>query len=405
MKSLIIDPRISGMSGSMLLAALLDLTDNQECLPLLTKAVCEVTHCTASIKAVRAQSMGLKAVRMDLELNDEEFASSEDFGRAFKNIANFMEMSPPALEKGLEIIKTVTESRNAVLAQSPQAAGSIETAIEIAGILWLLDQHEYLNGNITSLPLALGDGISAIGSATMPSPSPAVLEIISRSSIPTVVSTDKAELSTITGAALAACLADEFSEVFPTCTPTKTGYGTDGSKHEKSSRILRIVDTIPSLENGVHAMLLETLVDDATGETLGHTLTSMLERGAFDAYITPATGKKNRPANLVSVLCAPGEEKNFSLLLMQCTGSIGIRCRAVDRFIADRKIEKYKVELGGEKYPVRIKISTFDGHLISRKPDFDDLSEISKQTGLSPRIIAEEVKRQCFLPIKNTHLQ
>lgn len=111
MKSLVIDPRMSGITGEMLMSALLDLTQDQECLPLLSKAICEVTHCTASVKAVKTDSNGIRAIKLDKEFNGEKFASPDDLERAFKNIANFMEISPIALEKGLDIIRTIGKSR------------------------------------------------------------------------------------------------------------------------------------------------------------------------------------------------------------------------------------------------------------------------------------------------------
>lgn len=403
MKSLIIDPRMSGIAGNMMLAALLDLTGDGECLALLNKAVCEVTHCTASIKSSQTNSMGLKAVKMDLELNDEEFASPEDLRSAFKNIANFMEISPDALEKGLEIINTITKVRNTVLHSSRKPAGNLENIIEISGIIWLLDQHGYLNGKIISMPPALGNGSVNMDSVALPSPAPAILEIITRNAIPVVESSEKTELSTLTGMALLACLADEFSPVFPTSTPVKTGYGTGGSELKRAPNVLRLIETIPSFENNTHAILLETLVEDVSGRIISQTIERLQDAGAYNCYVTPSSARKGRPASLLSVLCAPGEEKGFSLMLMQNIGSTEIYSKVVDRYLADVKVEKYKVELDGEKFPVRIEIATFDGHLISRKPNFEDLCDIAKLAGLSPRIISEEVKRQCFLPIKDTH--
>ncbi|MBI9111338.1 nickel pincer cofactor biosynthesis protein LarC [Maridesulfovibrio ferrireducens] len=405
MKSLLIDPRMAGVAGDMLLSALLDLTGDQECLPLLSKAVCELTHCTASIKALHTTSMGIGAIKMDIGLKGERFASAEDLARAFKNISNFMEMSPTVIDKGLEVISVLAEAESAVHEghYHLHEVGSVDTVIDIAGVLWLLDKYEFMDGQISCLPVAVGNGIISMDHGKIPSPAPATLEILCKRAIPIASSTEKFELATPTGVALLACIVDDFIKIYPTSTPLKTGQGAGNAELESSPNIIRIIENISSCENIEQAILLETLIDDASGEILGHALNEMLDAGALDAYITPATGKKNRPAHLVSVLCVPGEEREMSCKLMQQTGSIGVRTRAVDRFMAERKVDKYKVEINDTKYPIRIKISTFDQHLISRKPEFDDLIEISKQTGLSPRIISEEVKRQCFLPIKDSN--
>ncbi len=405
MKSLLIDPRIAGVSGDMLLSALLDLTGDQECLPLLNKAVCELTHCTASINAVHTTSMGIGAVRIEIGLEGERFASAEDLARAFKNISNFMEMSPAVIEKGLEVISTLAEAESSIHKDHYHLheVGSVDTVIDIAGVLWLLDKYDYMNGTISCLPVAVGNGIISMDHGEIPAPAPATLEILCKRLIPVTSSSEQFELATPTGVALLAGIVDNFIKVYPTSTPLKIGKGAGNAELKTSPNIIRIIENISSYENNEQAVLLETMIDDASGEVLGHALNEMLDAGALDAYISPVTGKKNRPAQLVSILCLPGEERKMSRKLMQHTGSIGVRAQVVDRFIANRKIDKYQVEINGTKYPVRIKISTFDKHLISRKPEFDDLVVISKETGLSPRIISEEVKRQCFLPIKDSN--
>ncbi|WP_031484324.1 nickel pincer cofactor biosynthesis protein LarC [Maridesulfovibrio frigidus] len=405
MKSLLIDPRMAGVAGDMLLASLLDLTGDEECLPLLSKAVCELTHCTASIEALETTSMGIGAIKMDIGLKGERFASAEDLAGAFKNISNFMEMTPTIIDKGLEVISVLAEAESSIHKEDfhLHEVGSVDTVIDIAGTLWLLDKYEFLEGNISCLPVAVGNGIICMDHGKIPSPAPAALEILCKRSIPIASSTELFELATPTGVAILACIVDDFIKVYPTSTPLNTGRGAGNATLKSSPNILRIIENISSHENNEQAMMLETLVDDVSGEVLGHALNEMLDAGALDAYITPTTGKKNRPAHLVSIMCVPGEERVMCRKLMQQTGSIGVRSRIVDRFIAKRHFDKYKVEINGQKYPVRIKISTFDDHLISRKPEFDNLVEISKLTGLSPRIISEEVKRQCFLPIKDSN--
>ena len=405
MNSLLIDPRMAGIAGDMLLASLLDLTGDEECLPLLSKAVCELAHCTASIEAVETTSMGIGAIKMVIDLKGERFASAEDLAGAFKNISNFMEMTPAVIDKGLEIVAVLAEAESKIHKDDfhLHEIGSVDTVIDIAGTLWLLDKYEFLKGHISCLPVAVGNGIICMNHGKIPSPAPAALEILCKRSIPIASSPELFELATPTGVAILACIVDDFIKVYPTSTPLNTGRGAGNATLKSSPNILRIIENIPSHENNEQAVILETLVDDVSGEVLGHALNAMLDAGALDAYITPTTGKKNRPAHLVSIMCVPGEEREMCRKLMQQTGSIGVRTRIVNRFIAKRHIDKYKVEINGQKHPVHIKISTFDDHLISRKPEFDDLVEISKLTGLSPRIISEEVKRQCFLPIKDSN--
>ncbi|MEZ5260682.1 MAG: nickel insertion protein [Acidimicrobiales bacterium] len=90
--------------------------------------------------------------------------------------------------------------------------------------------------------------------------------------------------------------------------------------------------------------LLETNLDDVTGELLGYVGQLLLERGALDVWHTPITMKKSRPAVLVSVLCEPGRAAELRSLLARETGTLGVRQRLVDRWVAPRRVVTVQVD-------------------------------------------------------------
>ena len=53
---------------------------------------------------------------------------------------------------------------------------------------------------------------------------------------------------------------------------------------------------------GLAALLLETNLDDVTGEQLGLAVAAALEAGALDAWVSPVTMKKGRPGHVLHVL-------------------------------------------------------------------------------------------------------
>ena len=99
--------------------------------------------------------------------------------------------------------------------------------------------------------------------------------------------------------------------------------------------------------------LFETNVDDATGETLAHTITALLDAGAHDAWITPALMKKGRPGHVVSVLCDQAISEQIAATLTRETGSFGVRGQLLERWPQARFVDQVDVE--GQS--IRVKVS------------------------------------------------
>jgi uncharacterized protein (DUF111 family) len=131
-------------------------------------------------------------------------------------------------------------------------------------------------------------------------------------------------------------------------------------------------------------VLLETNVDDVTGETLGHLLDGLLAAGAADAWITPIVMKKSRPAHTVHVLVAPDRVAESERLVLAETGSLGIRRSPVDRLALPRRTST--VEVDG--HPVRMKWGPWGG-----KPEHDDVAAAARALGVPLREMAERARR------------
>jgi uncharacterized protein (DUF111 family) len=147
-------------------------------------------------------------------------------------------------------------------------------------------------------------------------------------------------------------------------------------------------DRVSALSTGQPVMQLEVNVDDATGETLAHTITALLEAGAHDAWVIPIVMKKGRPAYTVATLCDPALSEQIADVLRRETGSLGVRGTTLDRWPSARTAEE--VEVAG--YPVRVKVSA--GRV---KVEHDDAAAIARRTGLPLREVvslAEESARR-----------
>ena len=92
--------------------------------------------------------------------------------------------------------------------------------------------------------------------------------------------------------------------------------------------------------------VLETNIDDCSGEVLGYTLERLLENGARDAFYRPIYMKKNRPAYQLTVLCKQEDVDHLEDIIFSETTSIGIRRRQEIRTILDRSFRKLQTPFG-----------------------------------------------------------
>jgi uncharacterized protein (DUF111 family) len=131
-------------------------------------------------------------------------------------------------------------------------------------------------------------------------------------------------------------------------------------------------------------VLLETTVDDVSGELLGHLVDRALAAGAADAWITPVTMKKSRPGHTVHLLVTPDRAAEAETLLLRETGSLGLRRRPVDRVALPRRTTTVTVE----GHPVRMKHGPWGA-----KPEHDDVIAVADALGRSAREVAEAARR------------
>ena len=132
-------------------------------------------------------------------------------------------------------------------------------------------------------------------------------------------------------------------------------------------------------------MILEANVDDVTGEILGTTVAALIAAGALDAWVTPVTGKKGRPAHVVSVLADPADVGRLRQVLADETGTLGIRAQSWQRWPAERQFAE--VEVGG--YPVRVKKGPR-----RIKAEHDDAARVARLLRIPVREVARRAEEQ-----------
>ena len=120
-------------------------------------------------------------------------------------------------------------------------------------------------------------------------------------------------------------------------------------------------------------------LDDTTGELVGHAIDELMQQGALDAWATPITMKKGRPAVMLSALVNQDDREPLAEQMLTLTGSFGVRYRAWDRLTLDRDWHERSTRLG----PIKLKAGALGGKTLAVKPEFDDVVRLAEMAGVS----------------------
>jgi uncharacterized protein (TIGR00299 family) protein len=400
----IIDAGASGASGDKFLGALIDLGANPESLKKVAQVVKENL---SNVNSVRVETSQVE--RGDITAQLVVVSSEEKV--ATRKARDLLSSSLRCGEKlglsrwGTLLVKSVlgllTSAESLVHGHTSKEVelhelGSADTLVDILGVAYLADQLDLSEALWMSGPIGVGTGTTRFSGRTYPNPAPAVAEILKARKFPTRINNIEFELTTPTGAALAVCLAtDKLASL--TIRPQRVGYGAGSKELDEVANILRL--TVGELAETGHphdeVVVLETNLDDVSGEVIGRAVERLMEAGARDVSITPVFMKKNRPGQLISVIADKTKSEQLAELLMEETGTLGVREMPVSRHISRRATREATIELKGKKFKVKTKSSlAATGRLRIGKVEYEDLRRISNETGISIRELQKAAKSQ-----------
>jgi hypothetical protein len=240
----------------------------------------------------------------------------------------------------------------------------------------------------------VGGGYVKAAHGVLRVPAPATLEILKESELIFYGKGDR-ELLTPTGAALLSYYSKS-SEDIPLGRVMATGYGA-GNADLESPNVLRtmILETGESLAIDP-IEVLETNVDDVSGEVLGNLFERLMALGARDVSMIPATMKKGRPGSIIKVIAKAEDSPSLAREIFRETGSLGIRVMPVKhRFIAKRRIETIDVEIAQVRARCRVKIAgDDDGQILHISAEFEDCREMASKTGIAVKEVIRNVEER-----------
>jgi uncharacterized protein (TIGR00299 family) protein len=263
--------------------------------------------------------------------------------------------------------------------------GSLRAIIRVVGAcaaLEVLDVDE-----VYASEVAHGQGMVRSAQGMMPLPAPTTVELLRDA--PTYGVELQAELTSPTGAALLTSLISGWGPM-PPMVVAASGFGAGAREIVDRPFVTQVVlgTRTADLGLGQPLTLLEANLDDATGETLAHTVSAVLDAGASEAWLTPIVMSKGRPAHTLSALVDSALAEQVSVVLVAETGSLAVRGQRLERWPVARRHDE--VDVAGRR--VRVQVSA--GRV---KIEHDDAARAARHIGIPVREVvslAEEAWRR-----------
>ena len=398
---IVIDPQIAGISGDMLLSALVNLGANKSKIIDGIK-IAEKFLDGSEIKKIDFESVkkhGLEATTLVLEVDEKVHErKGTEIKKCIQDSIEKLTLSEKAKNFAISSIDVLMQAESKIhgyplVSVHFHEASSIDTVVDIIGTAIALDDLKFFDDHIVTSPVAVGSGTITFSHGTTSNPASGILEIFRNSNIIIFGGNVKEELTTPTGASLLVSLTNECSEFYPPLKVKSIGYGAGKKDFEGFSNVLKIVQGVETnilVKDSVK--VLETNVDDVSGEILGNLIEKIMSKGAKDVTISYAITKKGRPTNLISVICDSNSVHDIMNLLISETGTLGVRVRTSERFTVPRSLESIPVTIDGQNFTVHYK--TANKNSKNFKLEFDDVKQISNLLNKSFRETGELIKSQ-----------
>jgi len=380
----VIDPQIAGISGDMLLCSLIDLgADKNKIIDGINQSEKFLSNSTIKkIDFERIQKHGIRSFQLVLEIDEDVHErKGSEIKKAVINSVFALGLSQKAKTFAKSCIDTLIFSESTIHGIPEKSvhfheASSIDTLVDIVGITIALEDLKLFDEKIICLPVSVGGGSVTFSHGTMSNPASAILEIFKNSNLIIKGNNVNEELTTPTGACILVNLVHESVKYYPSIKVNSIGYGAGQKDFETFSNVLKIIRGSENNFKVDSVKILETNVDDISGEILGNLIEKIMKKGARDVSIYPGITKKGRPTNLISIICTDENiDKVIDALVLE-TGTLGIRVFDSNRFIVPRSMHKVSLISNGQSFQANYKKFSFKGKT-DFKIEFDDLKRIS----------------------------
>lgn len=411
----------SGISGDMTVASLLDLGASRE---KLDRALRSLHLDGFEYNISRRQSYGMEGCDFDVVLEHDEHHHPEEHGHEghhgghephhhhgndvseapchhhhhhhhheHRNLADVYavidrgEMSDNARTLAKKIFMIVAEAEakahgKPVSEVHFHEVGAIDSIVDIVAASVCFDDLGI--GECVVTGLSEGSGLVRCQHGDLPIPVPAVAAISARYAIPLRMRNVSGEMVTPTGIAIVAALRTKTSlpEQF---TIEKCGIGL-GKRDFGFPNLLRSMVISEDVDEG-RTWVVESNIDDATGEQLGLAMEAILNAGARDVHYVPCYMKKSRPAYVLRIIVTEDKLADIEDAVFRNTTTIGLRKYPVLRTCLKRESVSVQLPFG----TVEVKQCSWNGGMFNY-PEYESVKKLSQESGIDFKTVFDQAK-------------
>ena len=375
----------SGISGNMTLGALTEIIGDEK---YLTEELKKLNVEGYKIEVSKKVKNGITGTYVDVILEHEhehhhdhehehhhhhEHRNLNDVNKIIDESSLDENVKDLAKRIFLRVAKSESKVHNKPLEEVHfHEVGALDSIVDIVGTAILINKIN--PDKVVSSVVNDGYGFIECAHGKMAVPVPATSEIFTDAGVKFRQIDIDTELVTPTGAAIIAELSNEF-KVMPAMNVEKIGWGA-GYKDIEIPNVLKVyLGEMESKDNTVCVM--ETNIDDSSGEILGFTSEKLFDEGALDVFFTPIFMKKNRPAYRLTTVCKKENMEKLQNIIFKETTTIGIRYRFEERKVLERKETEIDTKYG--KLKVKEVVNNGEKYVY---PEFESMKKLAKENNI-----------------------
>lgn len=390
---------VSGISGDMTLAALIDLGADITYIESHLKQL-PIDPFVMNVSSVVKSGIAAKKLHLHFHQNSHEhhlggvhFRMEDTADHVHRGAADILtmieesELPVRVKQRSLAIFQAIAEAEGKIHGMDPREVhfhevGAMDSIIDIIGVCLALESLSI--DRVYASPVPTGSGKVRMAHGLYPIPAPATAELLQ--GIPLADLDVKGELTTPTGAGILKTLVKEFRPIGG-FTIQRIGYGA-GEKNFDHPNVLRALLIQQSVEGErEQVVVVETQIDDMTGEGLGYVMERLFQSGALDVFYAPIYMKKNRPGTLVTVLVSFGKASDCEEILLVETSTLGVRRSTWSRQILERRFTTVETKFGS----IRVKQAIREGRVLHQAPEYEDVAKAARVHGVPFQKVYEQV--------------
>jgi hypothetical protein len=376
----------SGISGDMTIGALIDAGASFE---ELRAQLARLNIPGYKLAAEKVTKQGIAGTKFHVHVQDPgtEHRRLGDI----ETIIRHSDLTSHIQNRALEVFTRLAEAEATIHHTTIDQVhfhevGAIDSIVDITGAvigLNLLGVQRVLASAVN-----VGSGFVRAAHGVLPVPGPATAELLKGA--PTYARGHDGELTTPTGAALLATLAESFGPL-PELRIGQIGYGAGTKDLLHAPNLLRVLIGEDNTQGDADVItVLEANLDDMNPEWFEYAQERLFAQGALDVFYTPIFMKKNRPATKLSVLCETGKVDTLVETLFHNTSTFGVRTYEVRR----QKLQRFTQTVDTPFGPIAVKIGQWRGQVVQISPEYESCRQAARRCNASLKAIYQAAEAQ-----------